>query len=209
MDLLDPWHEMHKVECQNSEEKKKVNNFRNRLIIEMVSYSSLIDKKKAGILITIFFGILLAPKTCVAIGTYLKDEKSTNLNIWEYSRTYFSIAEWKKVYKNKKLSPEFYKLVLPSLGLILTSGITYLSTSYMYEEVIKNISLKNSLDLQNQLLLSQTLCNSKLIEKANTFKKRFASSNLSWAEVVLKKDIDFAEILKTAEKLCSNKIDKK
>ena len=52
------------------------------------------------------------------------------------------------------------------------------------------------------------ITNSKVIEKANTFKKRFASSNLSWAELVLKKDTDFAEILKTAEMLCSKKVEK-
>lgn len=171
MEEFDPWYEMHKVECQNSEEKNKANNSKNRLIIEIISYSSLIDKKKAGILVIFFFGILLAPKTCVAISTYLKEEKSTSLNAWEYLGTYFSKTKWKEFFFTKKPSPEFYKFLLPPVIIVVSSGITYLSTSYMYEEIIKNISLKNSLDLQNQLLLSQTLCNSKVIEKANTFKK--------------------------------------
>jgi archaellum component FlaF (FlaF/FlaG flagellin family) len=217
MNQWDPWQEMTQEGKPDPKEGKESNNKgRNRIIVHVLKfstdYSSILV---SSVLITSV--ILFYPRISAAkIISGIEDKEMMTMSAWEYSKSFLSSKAWFSFFRDRKLSPEFHKYVSPAIvtsSLLITTGIvTYLSTSTFYENIVKgqqvvigNLQqeiLNSNVLCENKLFTANFLCETKLLEKVNLCKNRFTKSNLSWADLVLKKDIEFDKILIETQKLC-------
>ena len=217
MGQWNPWQEMAQESPQEpNQEKKNDNRARNKLVVEALKIST----ERSGVAISailVLSIILLYPKISVAKMIYeIEDKEMVSMSAWQYSKSFLSSKAWFSFFKDRKLSPEFHRYIsIPASLMIGTGLITFLSTSKFYEGIfqgqqliLENIQqeiLNSNVLCEKKLSTANFLCETKLLEKVNLCKNRFTKSNLSWAELVFQKGIEFDTIITETQKLCKMK----